>query len=124
MRATLAITMLLALAPALLPGAAAAKKPKATPTPKPTPKAAPTPRPMSKPAPIAKQIEARPHDAPAGSFGLGIQIGTPTGVTAKLPLSRISSVDGLLGFGYEGFEIQADWLFELGIIGRAEEGNT
>jgi len=45
-------------------------------------------------------------------FGVGLMVGSPTGVTAKKYLAENHAFDGAFGFGYGGYSIHADYLFE------------
>ena len=45
-------------------------------------------------------------------FGVGLMVGSPTGVTAKKYLAENHAFDGAFGVGYGGYSIHADYLFE------------
>lgn len=47
-----------------------------------------------------------------GSLGVGVMIGSPTGLSLKNYLAENHAVDAALGFGYGGFHFHADYLFE------------
>lgn len=56
-------------------------------------------------------------------FGLGVQLGDPTGVTGRYKLSKENSIDGAIGTGnHDDLNIHADYLwhhYQLFRIGRA-----
>lgn len=56
-------------------------------------------------------------------FGLGAQLGDPTGVTARYKFSKENSIDGAIGTGsHDDLNIHADYLwhhYELFRLGRA-----
>ena len=47
-----------------------------------------------------------------GDFGVGLMIGSPTGLTAKQYLAEQHALDAALGFGYGGTHFHADYLYE------------
>ena len=47
-----------------------------------------------------------------GSFGLGLMIGSPTGLSAKKYLAEQHAIDGAVGWGYAGTHVHADYLYE------------
>lgn len=47
-----------------------------------------------------------------GDLGVGLMIGSPTGVTAKKYIRDQHAVDAALGFGYGGTHFHADYLYE------------
>jgi hypothetical protein len=53
-----------------------------------------------------------------GTFGLGLYIGEPTGVAAKLYLKDDEAVQGAVGFAFagDGFQIHADYVFHPYIL--------
>lgn len=55
-----------------------------------------------------------PARAEGGPFGLGIILGSPTGVSAKLYLNKKNAVDAAVGFsllGGSGIHVHADYLW-------------
>ncbi|MHB9154348.1 MAG: hypothetical protein ACYC5N_01490 [Endomicrobiales bacterium] len=42
-------------------------------------------------------------------IGLGIVLGDPTGIDAKLWISRVNAIDAMLGFGDENFHVDYLW---------------
>lgn len=60
-----------------------------------------------------------------GNFGLGVMIGEPTGVAAKLWLGSTSAIDGVLAWSFAGnpaLEIHADYLIHFFDLIRVEQG--
>lgn len=59
-------------------------------------------------------IASAQHESQYGQsdFGVGLMVGSPTGVTAKKYLAENHAFDGAFGFGYGGYSIHADYLFE------------
>lgn len=53
-----------------------------------------------------------------GTFGLGLYIGEPTGVSAKLYLEDDRAVQGAFGFAFagDGFQVHADYVFHPYIL--------
>jgi hypothetical protein len=53
-----------------------------------------------------------------GTFGLGLMIGEPTGVTAKLYLKDDQAVQGAFGFAFagDGFQVHGDYVFHPYIL--------
>src|SRR5574341_242236 len=50
---------------------------------------------------------------PAGPFGVGVQLGSPTGITAKMRIDATSSLQAAVGFGYFGsLHINVDYVYE------------
>lgn len=67
---------------------------------------------------------ASAQEAAPGSFGLGVVVGSPTGVSAKLKVSRANSFDAAVGLGFGNtFHVHANWLYEMPALLR-EEGVT
>lgn len=54
----------------------------------------------------------QPSQYGQGNLGLGVMIGSPTGLSLKNYLGENHAVDAALGFGYGGFHLHADYLFE------------
>jgi hypothetical protein len=56
-----------------------------------------------------------------GDFGVGLMIGSPTGITAKKYLAEQHAVDAALGWGYGGSHFHADYLYEKkDVLGESE----
>lgn len=54
---------------------------------------------------------------PAGSIGLGLQLGCPTGITVRLRLSPSNSFQAAGGFGCgEDLIVEGDYLYEMGAV--------
>ena len=47
-----------------------------------------------------------------GSLGVGVMVGSPTGLSLKKYLTEKHAFDAALGFGYGGIHVHADYLFE------------
>jgi hypothetical protein len=63
--------------------------------------------------------------AHAGPFGLGMIIGEPTGLSAKLGIGRENAVDGALAWSLDDdddVQVHADYLFHNYTLLRVEEG--
>jgi hypothetical protein len=58
------------------------------------------------------------------TLGLGLIVGTPTGVSAEYRLSTGQSVDAGLGFGYRGAHIHMDYLFHTAPLSERENFRT
>ena len=67
-------------------------------------------------------------DAEGGPFGLGLVVGTPTGITGEYKLSSHTAIDGALGldlFFDRHLYFQADFLFLFGdLLGGGSVGLT
>lgn len=62
-----------------------------------------------------------------GRFGLGLQLGDPSGVTGKLWLSPRTALQGTLGVFGDGFNsaaVTVDWVYELTSMRPAQGGVT
>lgn len=56
-----------------------------------------------------------------GDFGIGVMVGSPTGLTAKKYLADQHAIDGAIGWGYAGTHIHADYLYEKkDVLGESE----
>ena len=61
---------------------------------------------------------------PPGALGVGVLVGSPTGLSAKFKLDKHNSFDAAFGFGaFIGPHAHADWLYEGDELAR-EEGGT
>jgi hypothetical protein len=57
---------------------------------------------------------------PPGSVGIGVIVGAPTGIDAKIRLDKSSSIDAAVGLGfYAGLDAFADYLYEGGDFWKA-----
>src|SRR5688572_28336210 len=59
--------------------------------------------------------------AEGGPFGLGVIVGSPTGVSAKLYLNRTNAIDGAIGLsvlGAGGLHVHADYLWHPLMLAR------
>lgn len=63
------------------------------------------------------RAQARQSDAPymgAGNLGIGFQIGSPTGFTAKYYLGGSNAIDAAVGAWFDSLHLHADYLYEGG----------
>jgi hypothetical protein len=64
----------------------------------------------------------RIHGEQNRNFGIGLMIGDPTGISAKLWKNKVNALSGGLGFG-TGLNIHADYIWhDFDIIDDLEEG--
>ena len=69
-------------------------------------------------------LSARARTASAqtgGSFGLGLIVGEPTGVSGKLYIKRSHAIDGAIGLGFadgRGIHVHADYLWHPVVLTR------
>ena len=71
----------------------------------------------------ARTASAQENAAP-GSLGLGVIVGSPTGISGKFRASKANSFDAAVGLGFGNFlHVHADWLYEMPALLR-EEGVT
>ena len=58
-----------------------------------------------------------------GSFGVGVALGQPMGVTGKLWLSHIAAADGFLGYHINhNFDMHADYLLHTYVLSGQSNG--
>lgn len=74
-------------------------------------------------AELAHAQEGSTPDTP-GALGLGIVVGSPTGITGKWVAGKSIAFDAAVGIGFgEDLHVHADWLYEGDTL-LAEEGAT
>jgi hypothetical protein len=71
----------------------------------------------------AAPAEAAGRGVEKGTFGVGLYIGEPVGVTAKLYLQDDRAIQGAFGFAFagDGFQVHGDYVFHPYILQDKEE---
>lgn len=73
---------------------------------------------------LAAPEHAHAQEPAPGALGLGVIVGSPTGLSAKFRASRANSFDAAVGLGFGNyFHVHANWLYEMPPLLR-EEGVT
>jgi hypothetical protein len=75
---------------------------------------------LALPSPARAADKSTDLTLPPGSVGIGVIVGAPTGLDAKIRLDKSSSIDAAVGLGfYAGLDAFADYLYEGGDFWKA-----